>query len=73
MNTCPCGTGLAYQECCGPIIDGTLSASSAEQEGGVRSTHFNLTDRLGARGLKAYLYSLPKPIFRLFFFRDGMS
>jgi len=31
MNTCPCGTGLAYEECCGPIIDGTQSASSAEQ------------------------------------------
>ena len=31
MNTCPCGTGLAYEECCGPIIDGTQNASSAEQ------------------------------------------
>ncbi len=31
MNTCPCGTGLPYEECCGPIIDGTRNASSAEQ------------------------------------------
>jgi SEC-C motif-containing protein len=31
MNTCPCGTELTYEECCGPIIDGTQNASSAEQ------------------------------------------
>ncbi len=31
MSSCPCGTGLAYEECCGPIIEGTQSALRAEQ------------------------------------------
>ena len=31
MNACPCGTELTFEECCGPIIDGTQSALSAEQ------------------------------------------
>jgi SEC-C motif domain protein len=28
---CPCGTGLPYAECCGPLHDGTTSAATAEQ------------------------------------------
>ncbi|MGY1673120.1 YchJ family protein [Geodermatophilus sp. SYSU D00710] len=28
---CPCGTGLAYAECCGRLHDGTATAASAEQ------------------------------------------
>ena len=27
---CPCGSGLAYGECCGPIHDGTVKAKTAE-------------------------------------------
>lgn len=27
---CPCGTGLAYADCCQPIIEGTKSAPTAE-------------------------------------------
>lgn len=28
---CPCGTGLAYAECCGRLHDGTATAATAEQ------------------------------------------
>ena len=28
---CPCGTGLTYAECCGPLHDGTAAAATAEQ------------------------------------------
>jgi SEC-C motif domain protein len=28
---CPCGTGLPYDECCGPLHDGTTTAATAEQ------------------------------------------
>lgn len=28
---CPCGTGLTYAECCGPLHDGTATAGTAEQ------------------------------------------
>jgi SEC-C motif-containing protein len=28
---CPCGTGLPYAECCGPLLDGTATAATAEQ------------------------------------------
>ncbi|HTZ19158.1 MAG TPA: YchJ family protein [Dissulfurispiraceae bacterium] len=31
MDTCPCGSALAYSECCGPIIKGERSAETAEQ------------------------------------------
>jgi SEC-C motif-containing protein len=31
MNECPCGSGLAYGECCEPVISGERSAESAEQ------------------------------------------
>jgi len=27
--TCPCGTGLPYEECCGPLISGDKSAGTA--------------------------------------------
>ena len=30
-RTCPCGTGLAYAECCGRLHDGTATAATAEQ------------------------------------------
>jgi SEC-C motif domain protein len=28
---CPCGTGLPYAECCGPLHDATTTAATAEQ------------------------------------------
>jgi SEC-C motif-containing protein len=28
---CPCGTGLPYAECCGPLHDGRTTAATAEQ------------------------------------------
>jgi SEC-C motif domain protein len=28
---CPCGSGLTYAECCGPLHDGTRTAATAEQ------------------------------------------
>lgn len=28
-DPCPCGTGLAYAECCGPLHDGTRQAATA--------------------------------------------
>ena len=28
---CPCGTGLPVAECCGPLLDGTRTAATAEQ------------------------------------------
>ena len=28
---CPCGTGLPYAECCGPLHDGITRAATAEQ------------------------------------------
>jgi SEC-C motif domain protein len=31
MNSCPCGSGIAYAECCEPIITGAQSAITAEQ------------------------------------------
>lgn len=31
MTSCPCGSGAALAECCGPLIDGQQQAESAEQ------------------------------------------
>jgi len=31
METCTCGSGLAYSECCGPVIKGDRPAETAEQ------------------------------------------
>ena len=28
---CPCGGGLPFAECCGPLLDGTRTAATAEQ------------------------------------------
>ncbi len=30
MNTCPCESGKAYADCCGPLIDGQRFAQTAE-------------------------------------------
>ena len=29
-ETCPCGSGVSYGECCGPIHDGSVKAKTAE-------------------------------------------
>lgn len=31
MESCPCGSGAAYSECCEPVIRGTRPAETAEQ------------------------------------------
>jgi len=31
MNSCPCGSGAAYSDCCEPVINGSQSAETAEQ------------------------------------------
>ncbi len=30
MASCPCGSGLAFEACCGPYISGKAKAPSAE-------------------------------------------
>ena len=30
MSACPCGSGLEYDACCGPVISGATSAATAE-------------------------------------------
>jgi len=57
MNTCPCGTGLAYEACCGPILEGTGNASSAEQLMRSRYTAY-------AKKNIGYLYSSLHPDHR---------
>jgi SEC-C motif-containing protein len=31
MNSCPCGSGAAYSECCEPVISGARRAETAEK------------------------------------------
>lgn len=31
MNLCPCGSGVAYSDCCDPVISGLRPAETAEQ------------------------------------------
>lgn len=31
MSTCHCGSGLAYSDCCNPVISGAQTAATAEQ------------------------------------------
>ena len=31
MELCPCGSEIAYAECCEPVISGTIKASTAER------------------------------------------
>ena len=41
---CPCGTGLTYAECCGPLHDGTTTARTAEALMRSRYSAFALAD-----------------------------
>ena len=40
-KSCPCGSGLDYQQCCAPLLDGTRTASNAEQLMRSRFTAFS--------------------------------
>jgi SEC-C motif-containing protein len=51
---CPCGTGLPFDECCGPLHDGTRAAATAEQLMRSRYSAF-------ARGNRAYLLATWHP------------
>jgi SEC-C motif-containing protein len=31
MNSCPCGSGIGYADCCEPVIKGVISSETAEQ------------------------------------------
>jgi len=44
MNPCPCGTGTPYADCCGPVIDGTRPAETAEAAMRARYTAFTRVD-----------------------------
>jgi len=44
MDICPCGSALAYDECCGPLIRGERSAVSAEQVMRARYTAYVTKD-----------------------------
>ena len=41
---CSCGSGLPVAECCGPVLDGTRTAATAEQLMRSRYTAFALGD-----------------------------
>ena len=41
---CPCGSGLPVAECCGPLLDGSRTAATAEQLMRSRYTAFALGD-----------------------------
>jgi len=44
LRRCPCGTGLPYDECCGPLHAGTVTAATAEQLMRSRYSAFALGD-----------------------------
>jgi len=44
MDACPCGSGLAYGECCGPFLSGIASPESAASLMRSRYTAFCLKD-----------------------------
>ena len=41
MKDCPCGTGFSYNDCCGPLIRGTIHADTAEDLMRSRFTAFS--------------------------------
>lgn len=41
---CPCGTGLGYDDCCGPLHAGTRAAATAEQLMRARYSAFAVGD-----------------------------
>lgn len=42
---CPCGSGLAYPNCCGPFIDGSELPPTAEQLMRSRYTAYTMKDK----------------------------
>ena len=57
VRSCPCGSGLPYDECCGRLHDGTVPAATAEQLMRSRYSAF-------AVGLTAYLLATWHPSTR---------
>ena len=44
MNDCPCGSGNPVEDCCGPVIDGSRPADTAEAAMRARYTAFTRAD-----------------------------
>ena len=44
MTPCPCGSGIPYDDCCGPCIDGSRPAETAESLMRSRYTAFTRAD-----------------------------
>lgn len=44
MDTCPCGSGMAYDVCCGAIIKGEKAAGTAEQVMRARYSAYAMRD-----------------------------
>lgn len=61
MSDCPCGSGQAFAACCGPIIDGTQPAATAEAlmrsryTAYVRHAYAHLRDSLSAEERKDFV------------------
>jgi SEC-C motif-containing protein len=49
MDGCPCGSGIAYEECCEPVVDGTRLAETAEALMRARYTAY-VKDRIAFLG-----------------------
>ena len=49
MNDCPCGSGRSFADCCEPILNGTVSAPSAERLMRARYTAY-VTGNIGFLG-----------------------
>ena len=49
MDGCPCGSGVAYEECCEPVVDGTRLAETAEALMRARYTAY-VKDRIAFLG-----------------------
>lgn len=44
MNDCPCGSGKPFDDCCGPVIDGSRPADTAEAAMRARYSAFTRAD-----------------------------
>jgi SEC-C motif-containing protein len=49
MDGCPCGSGVAYEECCEPVVEGTRLAGTAEGLMRARYTAY-VNDRIAFLG-----------------------
>lgn len=44
MSQCPCGSGLSFDKCCQPYIDGKLNAPTAEAQMRARYTAYTIAN-----------------------------